>query len=418
MTTTRPAVEKQQNRIFDGWWVVASVFVLLVVNAGLGFYGLAIYLDAITQEQGFSTGAVSLATSIFFLVSALAGRLIAPLIERKDVRFVVAAGGIIAAVGLVLIGRSTSLTTLYPSYVVFAVGVGFSGLVPATTLVTRWFQVKRSIALSVASSGLSVGGLTITLVASNLIDTRGMADAAPWLAAIYVGFVALSLIALWPNPAHRGTSPDGKSAEEGAAAAAQGMLYDDAVATLFFRLATVAFVLTMGAQVGGIAQIAKLGTERIDDSAGALAISAIAITSVVSRLIGGVVATKISLITMTAVLAAVQGGALLLISQVDTRASLFSAAVLFGMTIGNLLMLQPLVVADHFGVVNYPRIFALQQLIVLGFGVALGPYLLGILHDLSSYELSYVVAGGMSLTGSAIFFAARRNPAHLPPSLA
>ena len=28
------------GRIFDGWYVVASVFVLFMVNAGLGFYGL------------------------------------------------------------------------------------------------------------------------------------------------------------------------------------------------------------------------------------------------------------------------------------------------------------------------------------------------------------------------------------------
>ncbi len=398
--------------MFDGWWVVASVFVLLVVNAGLGFYGLAIYLEAITSEQGFSTGSVSLATSLFFLVSAIAGRFIAPVIETRDVRIVVAIGGVVAAVGLILIGRSTSLLVLYPSYVVFAVGVGLSGLVPATTLVTRWFQARRSVALSIASSGLSVGGLTIALVASNLIDSRGMNGAAPWLALIYVAVVALSLVALWPSPESRNTTPDGvdtRTATEAPGAA--GVLYDTAIGSPFFRLVTIGFVLAMGAQVGGIAQIAKLGTERIDRPAGALAISGIALSSVIARLVGGVVATKIPLITMTWFLAGVQGFTLLWISQVNSRATLLAAAILFGATIGNLLMLQPLVVAHHFGVVNYPRIFALQQLIVLGFGVALGPYLLGILHDLSSYELSYIVAGCMSLGGATFCLVGSRRQA-------
>lgn len=383
---------------------------LLVTNAGLGFYGLAIYLEAITSEQGFSTGSVSLATSLFFLVSAIAGRLIAPVIEERDIRIVVAIGGVVAAVGLVLIGRSTSLLALYPAYIVFAIGVGFSGLVPATTLVTRWFQVRRSIALSIASSGLSVGGLTITLLASNLINTRGMDGAAPWLALIYLVIVAVSLTAMWPSPESRDTTPDGTTDKEVAnAASLQGVLYEKATTSLFFKLATGAFVLTMGAQVGGIAQLAKLGTERIDRPAGALAISGIALTSVFARLVGGVVATKVPLIVMTWVLAAVQGVTLLWISQVNSRTTLLAAAILFGCTIGNLLMLQPLVIAHHFGVVNYPRIFALQQLIVLGFGVALGPYLLGILHDLSSYELSYIVAGAMSIAGSTIFFVASKN---------
>ncbi len=145
-----PAAEP---RFFEGWYVVASVFVLLMVNAGLGFYGLSVFLDAITEEQGFSTADVSFATSIFFIVSAISGRLIAPVIQRHDLRIVVAAGAVIAATGLWLIGQSTQLLPLYLSYVVFAIGVGLSGLVPGTTLVTRWFQAKRSVALSVALDG-------------------------------------------------------------------------------------------------------------------------------------------------------------------------------------------------------------------------------------------------------------------------
>ncbi|MDC1302249.1 MFS transporter, partial [bacterium] len=204
MTKTAP------GRIFDGWYVVASVFILLMVNAGLGFYGLSVFLEAITDEQGFSTADVSFATSIFFIVSAISGRLIAPVIQKHDLRLVVGAGAVIAAAGLLLIGRSTALLPLYLSYVVFAIGVGMSGLVPATTLVTRWFHVKRSVALSVASTGLSVGGLTITVLASTIIDRKGMSDASPWLALIYLVTVAISLVALWPDPATRGQLPDGE----------------------------------------------------------------------------------------------------------------------------------------------------------------------------------------------------------------
>ena len=98
--------------MFDGWYVVASVFVLLMVNSGFGFYGLAVYLQAITDEQGLSTASVSLATSIFFVVSAVSGRLIAPVIERSDMRIVVMIGAVIAAIGLALIGQSTRLVTL------------------------------------------------------------------------------------------------------------------------------------------------------------------------------------------------------------------------------------------------------------------------------------------------------------------
>jgi predicted MFS family arabinose efflux permease len=88
-----------------------------------------------------------------------------------------------------------------------------------------------------------------------------------------------------------------------------------------------------------------------------------------------------------------------------TRSALLGATVLFGATIGNLLMLQPLVVADAFGVRDYPRIFSLSQLIMT-LGIAAGPFLLGALHDASGYRVAYLVAAGVSVTGSVILLAA------------
>ena len=65
-------------------------------------------------------------------------------------------------------------------YATFAVGFAASGLVPATTVVTRWFHVKRAVALSVASTGLSVGGIVITPFAKRFIDEYGLATEWEW----------------------------------------------------------------------------------------------------------------------------------------------------------------------------------------------------------------------------------------------
>lgn len=395
-----------KGRFFEGWFVVAAVFVVLMVNAGLGFYGLAVYLKAITEEQGFSTASVSLATSLFFIVGAITGRVIAPVIQRHDLRIVVGAGGLVSALGLWLVGQSTSLATLYLSYSIFAIGFGLSGLVPATTLVTRWFEVRRSVALSIASTGLSVGGLTFTVLAAALIERRGMASATPILAVIYLVVIGIALTALWPDPKARGQVPDGRVVEVGEAAGGGGTTYADAVRTAFFALTTIAFVLAMAAQVGAIAQLAKLGSERVDAGTGTLLISILAASSVVARLIGGVVASRVSLILMTAVLAVVQGISLTSMSVGDSRIALVLSAILLGCTTGNLLMLQPLVLADRFGVAEYPKIYSVSQLIVTGFGVAVGPYLLGWLHDVSSYRASYAVAAVLSVSGGVVFFAA------------
>ncbi|MEM9465556.1 MAG: MFS transporter [Actinomycetota bacterium] len=387
------------GRPFPGWYVVAAVFLVLSATSGLIFYGLAIYLDALTDEQAFSTTSVSLATSVFFVVGGVAGRVIAPLIERHDIRIVMGAGGVLATVSLYLLGEVRSIVALYAVYVAMAIGFALVGLLPGTTLVTRWFHERRALALAVASTGLSFGGLTYTIFASRLIDSRGLSDAAPILAAVFFVSILVAMPGLWPSPSERGLTPYGEPpAGDGPA---DGLDYETAVGTRFFRIVVILFILAMGAQVGALSQIAKLGTERIDRPAGALAVSAIALGSVLGRLAGGTVADRLPLMRFTVVLAIAQGATLSGIAFADSRVALTIVAFFFGTTVGNLLMLQPLVIASAFGIAAYPRIFAIQQLLVT-IGVAGGPLLLGFLRDQSSYRTSYLVAAALSVVAAAV----------------
>ena len=224
------------RRPFDGWVVVSAVFIQLMTSSGLAFYGLAIYLDALTDERAFSTTSVSLATSMFFVVSGVVGQVVARLLERYDVRLIVAAGGAVSSLSLYLLGGVGSVGELYAVYVLFAIGFALVGLIPATTLVTRWFQVRRATALSIASTGLSVGAFTLSAPASALIDDRGLADAAPILALIYLVLTALVVPWLWPSPESRGLEPDGTATGDDATAAVVDGIVDAIIALDAARL--------------------------------------------------------------------------------------------------------------------------------------------------------------------------------------
>jgi MFS family permease len=331
---------------------------------------------------------------------------VAPLIARVDVRWVLMGGASLSAMSLLLLGRVTSTAQVFLVYVLFGAGFAAGGLVPTTTVLTRWFHRRRALALSIASTGLSVGGLTLTRMASELISDEGMEAATPWLALIYLVLMAIAVPFVYPSPASHGLRPDGAAVPEGGEPpVVDGVPYDRAVRSRFFVLATVAFVCFMGAQVGGIAQLAKLGEERVDVDAGALALSVVALCSVVARLIGGVLAPRLPLTGMAAALAAVQTGALASLAFVGGEAGLLAASALFGATVGNLLMLQPLLMAEVFGVLDYPRVFSLNQLVVSA-GVAAGPFLLGVLHDASGYRLAYLVAAAVSLLGAVLLWSA------------
>lgn len=396
--------ESTETSAFPGWKVVAACFVLLTTSAGLGFYGLAVYLNTFSRELDWQVSSVSLATTVFFLVSGISGVFVAQLIERVDARIVVCIGAVIGAVSLSLFGQITQKWQLYVVYVVYAIGWSAAGLVTASTIVTRWFQTRRAVALSIASTGLSAGGIILTPLAKWLLDDRGLSGAAPWLAGLWLlGVVPLTLLWLKPDPARLGWHPDGvRVTAGGPSPTVHGTPYSDAVITRFFVAVTIGYVMVLGSQVGAIQQLVKLVEERTDRGTATLATTVLAATSVVARLLGGRLVDKVGTLRLAFVLAGLQSLGMLVLAFAETAIVAFAGIIVLGATIGTILMMQPLLISERFGVRDYPRIFSRTQLYTT-FGTAGGPLLLGWLRDTAGgYRTSYIVAAGFSLVGAVV----------------
>jgi MFS family permease len=389
---------------FPGWRVVAGCFVVLTTISGLGFYGLAVYLNAFSKEKGWALGTISLATTVFFIVGGVMGVWVARLIARFDVRYVIVGGGLLGGGALATLGQVEQQWQLFVVYAVFAVGWAAAGLVPATTVVTRWFHTRRSVALSVASTGLSAGGIVITPFAKRLLDERGLAAGTPWLGLVFVlGVVPFAVWMIRPDPEAEGWAPDGARRVVGEIVPAPlGTAFTDALRTRFFKAVTVGYLLALGSQVGAIQQLVKLVEDRTDAQTAQFAITALAATSVVARLVGGRVIQLLPMMRVTVFLAALQAVALVVLGVAQTTWVLFAAIIVFGMTIGNILMLQPLLIAERFGVRDYPRIFSRSQFVAV-LGTAGGPVLIGWLYDVAgSYRMPYAVAALGSLAGAFV----------------
>ena len=82
----------RKSRVFFGWWVVAGVFVGMATSSGLGFYNIAVILEALTEERDFTVAEVSATVAFFFVVSGVAGLWVARLIDRHDPRWTIVSG--------------------------------------------------------------------------------------------------------------------------------------------------------------------------------------------------------------------------------------------------------------------------------------------------------------------------------------
>jgi MFS family permease len=335
---------------------------------------------------------------------------------------------VLGGIGLALLGQVRHEWQLFAANGFFGVGFALCGLVPANTVVTRWFHRRRSVAISVASTGLSAGGIIITREVASLIDRHQMPAVTPWLGLGWaLVIVPVALLVVKPAPQAYGLAPDGDPtprAAGGPAGPAPGATFRQARATRFFLFMTASYAFIMLSQVGALAHQNKLGSDRVSNSVGALAVSMTAGASVAGRLAGGLVVMRLPARWLTLGLIAVQGVALTLLAQAETRLSVLAASLLLGVAVGNLLMLQPLLIAEAFGVREYSKVYSSSQLVTT-VGVATGPILLGFLEDQSGYRLAYMVAAASSLVGLVLFAAsgplapaARRTDDEVVPAIA
>ena len=391
--------------IFYGWYVVAAIALIMTTSSGLAFYNLSILLAAFVSERGFPVALASSATATFFLASGIGGAVSGRLVDRVDARIVIAVNASIGAVVLGSVGLLKEAWQLFLFHVVFGFVQGSSGLVPVTTVLARWFNVRRALAFSLASTGLSLGGMVIAPIVAVGIQRLGLAGAAPYMgAALFLGIVPVTLILLRPSPQAMGLSADGMplASSKTNPVAFGATPFAEAVRTRYFYAVSIAYLCLLGAQVGAIAHLYRLVSGRAGVETAALALATMAMASTVGRLLGGLITLRLPVRIFALALMAAQALGLALLAVSFEPVLVLSSVILFGLTIGNSLTMHPLLLAETFGTRDYGRIYSTSQLVTMA-GVAGCPALIGILYEMSDgYAVPFFGIAGLTIIGFVV----------------
>jgi MFS family permease len=394
----------QLQRIFYGWYVVGAVLVITTALAGFFFYNLPILLAAFVAERGFPVGLASSATATFFIAAGLGGLLTGRLLERVDVRVLVIVGTLLGVAALASMSLLGAVWHLYAFHVVLGLGHGVAGLVPMTTVVARWFNVHRSLALSIGTTGLSLGGIVVAPVVALAVTRYGLDATAPWMAlSLFLAVVPITLLVLRPSPQAMGLVPDGLTRAEAAAAPPQpSVSFRDAVRDRYFYVVSAAYFFLLGTQVGGIAHVFRLASTREGAETAALALGIMAATSTIGRLIGGALLLRVPARVFALAMMIMQAASLAVLAWAHSRFAIAAGVGLFGLTMGNSLMLHPLLLVERFGAREIGRIYSVSQVLTMG-GLAAGPALIGLMYEASGgYEVPFLAIAAATLIGFAI----------------
>ena len=378
-----PPLQRLLPKFYYGWIVAVGASINSFVIVGIGFYAMAVFLDALSNERGWSRTSVSFATTLYFITSGLVGPWVGRAVDRFGPRVAIGAGALGMAAGLVLLGQIEEPRQLWQVYPILAVGFAMASAIPSSAMVTRWFERRRAQAMSIAQTGVSVGGVVLVpFITSSLIE-RGLATTTQLLAILLCALVwPVTGLLLRDDPRPLGWRPDGEAPSATASTVALGPLWSQREAArtgAFWRL-VLAFSGILFCQVGAAMHQLSVVREHLPPEIAALALSTTAAASIVGRLVVGSFADRIDQLKLTVGLVALQALSIATLGLASTALPLFLASAGFGFTIGNVFMLQSLLVAQLFGVRSFGTVLGLVQLLTQT-ASGLGPLALGAMSE-------------------------------------
>ncbi|MBS0223554.1 MAG: MFS transporter [Proteobacteria bacterium] len=391
-------------RIFYGWRIVAVCLVAAVVGNALGLFGTSVYLHAIVETRGWPTGFVSGAITLFYLTSALLLIFVGSAIARIGSRPVVILGALAMAVGVATVGRIDQPWQVYLAFLIMGMGWACLSQTAMATTLAPWFERYQGRAVSIASLGASVGGMIGAPLLLLGIARLGFAATTAFAAAIaLVLLVPLAWLVLKRRPQDIGLLPDGVAlAGGGTAGTAPTWTRAKALRTGALRTVMVAFGLAMMVQVGFLTHQVTFLASTLGTPAISLTVSATAVMALISRLLLARFADQIDQRKTTAFVLVTAALGFALMALFRSPSLLVAANILFGLTIGNVTTLSPIIVRREFGAASFGAIFGAAS-VAIQLATAIGPSFYGLLRDLSGgYSAPLLLAAALDIVACIV----------------
>lgn len=391
---------------YRGWRTVALCFALALFAWTLAFYGQSIYLAELQRLHGWSSFAVSSATTFAYFVGACMVLFVGDAIERLGPRRFLLIGVGCLALAMVGIGRLTAPWQLYPVYLLIAIGWSAMSVVAISTLVSHWFEARRGKAISIALNGASFGGIVGAPAVLAAVGQAGLERALQGAALVMLA-VLVPMILAW---AHKPARARHAAAPVAAPRADAGTRRRTLRSPAFWSLAGP-FALASFAQVGFVVHLVAILEPSIGKALAGVALLTVSAAAVVGRTALGLVIDRLDLRVTSALILVSQAVAQWIVAGSDSSVALLGACALFGLSFGNVLVLPPLLVQREFEMRDFAMVVGLASALSQ-ITYAFGPGVLGLLRDATEgYTVPLAVCMALNLAAAVFMLAARRRPA-------
>jgi MFS family permease len=389
---------------YAGWRVVFACFLLALFLFGFGLYGHGVYLAELQRLNGWPAALISGASTLSFLLANTFATFTSELVARLGPRRLVLLGIAALAASMTLLASATAPWQVYVAFILMSLGWIGMGVVVIATVVSLWFVRRRGLAISLALTGASSGGVVVTPLLVLLVERFGFATAMLTATAVMVA-VLVPVALAWigpPSAAGRVEPPATESSQARISPAPDQVSRAKLMRRMALWTISIPFALALLAQIGFIVHQIALLEPKIGRASAGFAVSVMTFMAIVGRLGLGMVVDRFDPRLVTAVSLVSQAAALFTILQSDSVAIVLVACAVFGFSVGNLITLPPLIIHREFSAASFVVVMGLSNAIsgIIG---AFGPVLVGMVRGWSGdYDAALALCIVLELVAAAI----------------
>jgi sugar phosphate permease len=396
----------RREKIFYGWYVVAASFLLCMLFTGAGFYSFSIFIKPLETEFGWSRGAISLTMSIYLVVSGLMGPFIGRLIGHFGPKKVMTACAAGAGLCFMLVSLTFSLWYFYMIYALLAITICGIGVIPVSNLMANWFSKSRGMATGIAMVGISAGGLILVPTVGIITLNYGwkMSFVAIGLVVWLIAIPVISLV-IKDRPEQIGLLPDGNSPEEASYShpgqparvpIIAGLPSAEVFRTSAFWFIFASFFLAAFSQMGILQHQVPMLVDLMGTSqtTAATALGLTAGIGGIGKICFGLISDRWQFRYVVLLCFGLQASAVMVLLHIDTPGIMWIYTILFGFSMGGVIVLLPLAVGHFWGLLSFGVLVGALW-IANSLGGALGTYFNGVSYDLIGdyrFTLNFFVA--------------------------
>jgi len=371
------------------WIIVAAATFGMMASFGLST-SIAVFMKPFESEFGWLRADVAFAFALFSAGAALGGVIYGRATDWIDTRPIVVSGALVMGVSLIVLARQDDLAMI--QYIYLASGIfGFACLyTPLTATVGLWFERRRGLALGIVTAGGTLGqGFTPVLV-QPLIEAFGWRQAYHTLGIVYL-LLLVPMMWLVTKPPAGDTRAAGATAQKSAA-----WSLPPAVSVGWLGLAATFCCIGMAVPIVHMVSL-------LSDSGRSVAVSGSVIMTVmlsasVGRVGFGMIADRIGALRGYALAVFLQSVTVYWFVELQSLATLYALAVVFGFGYGGVMTTLILSVREAVPARSVGLSTAIVTMLAWA-GMGLGGYQGGLCYDLTgSYDASFASA---ALAGAA-----------------